>query len=126
MDNTICTYGSLVEFRKSTGAKAVELPNKFKILLVNTKVPRQTKALATKVATLRNNHPSIVDTVLDAMNEVAEKALESLSFVSKECAAVMDNNNIKEKLKEHYDKLGVSNCVRYEIAYTGNCFAKRK
>lgn len=101
VDNTICTFGSMVEFRKSTGAKIVDLPNKFKILLVNTKVPRETKVLVTRVASLREKHTVVVDTILDAMNTIAQDALECFSTIS-------NKEKTGERLRELYEKLMVS------------------
>lgn len=95
VDNTICTFGSLVEFRKSTGPKLVEMSHKLKILLVNTKVPRETKALVTLVATLREDHPVIVDCILEALNEIAQKALDCFISIGK-----------NRDLKQTFDKLG--------------------
>lgn len=93
----------MVEFRKSSGAKVVDLPNKFKILLVNTKVPRETKVLVTRVATLREKHTVLVDTILDAMNTIAQNALECFSTISNKGKAVGNGLGVKEL----YEKLGV-------------------
>lgn len=101
VDNTICTFGSMVEFRRTTGAKIVDLPNKFKILLINTKVPRETKMLVTRVATLREKHTVVVDTILDAMNTIAQDALECFSTIS-------NKDKKGERLRDLYEKLMVS------------------
>lgn len=96
-----------MEFRKSSGPKQVEMPHKIKILLVNTKVPRETKKLVTRVATLRENYPTIADHILNALNEVAENALQYLVNIGK-MAKDLTTDAKKKKFQKQFDKLGVS------------------
>lgn len=103
VDNTICTYGSLVEFRKATGAKQLNIPLKFKILLVNTKVPRNTVAMVKRVSTVREKYGGVVDSVLEAMDAVAMEALDCFKSLNRECLKIDSF-----KIMELYEKLGVS------------------
>lgn len=101
VDNTTCTFGSMVKFRKEIGSNVVDLSSKFKILLINTKVPRETKAMVARVAALRQRHNVVVNTMLDAMNTIAEDALEYFLTIS-------DTNKTKpneERLKDLYERL---------------------
>lgn len=84
VDNTICTYGSLVEFRKSTGARKLQVSSKFKVLLVNTKVSRNTKALVEGVVDLKAKYGEVVEAILDAMDGVAKEALRCFAGTEEE------------------------------------------
>lgn len=102
VDNTVCTYGSLVEFSKSAGAKKLDLPLKFKILLVNTKVGRNTKAMTKRVFIVKEKYGTVIDLVLEALDNVAKEALKCFKEYSK-------IHTHKEEIEKLYEKLGVSN-----------------
>lgn len=101
VDNTTCTFGSMVQFRKEVGSKVVDMPRKLKILLINSKVPRETKALVGRVALLRQRHPIIVNKLLDAMNTIAEDALEYFLTISNTEKTAVNH----KKLKDLYERL---------------------
>lgn len=92
------------------------MSHKFRILLVNTKVPRETKILVTRVATLRENYPTIFDHILNALNEIAENALQYFVNISKIKESTPDG---KKKFKQYFRKLGVSFC-RNEVFWNEN------
>ena len=85
-----------------------------RILLINTKVPKNTKVQVANVRTLVNLLPSITDRILDAMDEVAINCLETLSLLSDiKPENVKQNNNSKGNEKDNsslqlYNKLEVS------------------
>lgn len=97
VDNTICTYGALVEFRKASGAKQLDIPLKFKVLLVNTKVPRNTVAMVRRVVTVREKYGGVIDAVLEALDAVALEALDCFKNFNRDYL----------KIVELYEKLGV-------------------
>ncbi|XP_047468624.1 mevalonate kinase-like [Penaeus chinensis] len=76
IDNSICTYGGAVNFKGGTSTP-VEVPP-LRVLLVNTKVPRSTKALVTGVRERRERHPSVIDPILDALDSLAERGIQAL------------------------------------------------
>ncbi|KAK4887587.1 hypothetical protein RN001_003858 [Aquatica leii] len=96
IDNTVCTYGSMVEFRKSHGMQFFST-TELELLLVNTKQPRSTKQLVGGVAALKENHNSVVELILNAMNEIAKSALDCILEISKAN---------QESSKKHYERLG--------------------
>ena len=73
IDNSICTYGGGVSF-KNGETSPLKVPP-IEILLVNTRVTRNTKALVNSVKELHTKYPSIIDPILTSMDEVAERAL---------------------------------------------------
>ncbi|KRT86158.1 hypothetical protein AMK59_1006 [Oryctes borbonicus] len=78
LDNTICTFGSMVEFRKNSSIKLIELKSKLRVLLINSKVPKDTKALVDKVLILKQNYPAVVDNILVAMEHISCTAAQEL------------------------------------------------
>ncbi|XP_027224874.2 mevalonate kinase [Penaeus vannamei] len=76
IDNSICTYGGAVNF-KGGASTPVEVPP-LQVLLVNTKVPRSTKALISGVRERRERHPSAIDPILDSLDALAERGIQAL------------------------------------------------
>ncbi|KAF2901272.1 hypothetical protein ILUMI_04909 [Ignelater luminosus] len=102
IDNTICTYGSIVEFRKSTGPKQLNLCE-FRLLLVNTKVKRDTKRMVKNVLVLKQRHPEIIDLILNAMDEISKNAISCLRQLNH---FHVSNEWDELELQLWYDKLG--------------------
>ena len=73
IDNSICTYGGAVSFKGGRCSPLGAPP--LQVLLVNTCVPRSTKALVCAVGARRDRLPEVVEAVLDAMDALAERAL---------------------------------------------------
>ncbi|XP_045126422.1 mevalonate kinase-like [Portunus trituberculatus] len=80
IDNSICTYGGAVSFKAGCCSPLGAPP--LRVLLVNTRVPRSTKALVAAVGARRSRLPEVVEPVLDAMDALAERALQTLSELS--------------------------------------------
>lgn len=86
IDNAVCTYGSIIEFRRGLSKPQITLipnPKYLNILMVNTKVARSTRKLVNSVAALRDNWMSIVDPILQAMDSVALSAAETIRRMSR-------------------------------------------
>lgn len=79
IDNSICTYGSILEFRKCDGVTLIPNAMKLKILLVDTKTQRSTKAMIDKTAKLKLMFPTVFDCIMDAIDNVAKEALKILT-----------------------------------------------
>lgn len=100
MDNTVCTYGSMVEYRKGTAPKLIDLSINLKYILINTKIPRNTKILVEKVATIRGRHETIIDDILELMNNVTIEAVEMFKKINSGMGDEFD-------VLQYYDNLGV-------------------
>nr|CAD7267072.1 unnamed protein product [Timema shepardi] len=73
IDNMICTYGSVIEYRKNSGIK--KLPGvDLWILLVDTGISRNTASLVERVAEKKRRFSQVIDAVLDALDGVALSA----------------------------------------------------
>ncbi|KAK2579702.1 hypothetical protein KPH14_011049 [Odynerus spinipes] len=79
IDNSICTYGSIIEFRKDDCLNSIPNARKMKILLVDTRVQRSTKAQVEKSANLKRTYPTVIDLILDAIDNISREALKILA-----------------------------------------------
>lgn len=78
IDNTICTYGNLIKFRKGEPFENLKLRQKIHILIVDTKVSRTTSKLVANVAELKAKHPKMMESILDAMGHLVDDVVELL------------------------------------------------
>ncbi|XP_053616862.1 mevalonate kinase [Plodia interpunctella] len=93
IDNATCTFGSLVSFKKGEKPRFVDIRLNLKILLVDSRVSRETRALVVKVATLRQQNRETVDNILAAMDNIALTALQVLEKIgSGKCEADIDSD----------------------------------
>lgn len=98
VDNTVCTFGSVVEFRKGDVPIPLNIKLEMRILLVDTKVPRQTKEMIKRVVNLRQWNGTAVDHVMEACDAIAKKGIEILQNLSS------DKN--KSSTDSNYQHLG--------------------
>ena len=82
IDNSTCTFGSLVGFTKGEKPIIPDYNLNLRILLVDTKVSRQTKILAEKVKALKDWNTNAVNSVMDALGYIANNAAEVGLFKS--------------------------------------------
>lgn len=118
LDNTICTFGNVVEFRKGTKPKLVPLNCPLKILLVNTKVPRETKKMVANVRQLYDEKPGDVERILDSLERIAQDALNNLINLNGTQETDKIYKNLRDLSKENHSllrDLGVSHCKLEEI-----------
>lgn len=80
IDNSIATYGGAVSFRAGSISRISTVP-RLRLLIVDSGLPRSTKALVNGVKEKLNKFPAVIEPVLDAMHNVVlygEKLLERL------------------------------------------------
>lgn len=78
IDNTICTYGNLIKFRKGEPFESLRLRQQINILIVDTKVSRTTSKLVAKVAELKDRHTKMMESILDAMGYLVDEVVKLL------------------------------------------------
>lgn len=78
IDNTICTYGNLIKFRKGEPFESLKLRQQIHILIVDTKVSRTTSKLVAHVADLKDKHPEMMKSILDAMGHLVDDVVKIL------------------------------------------------
>ncbi|PBC30887.1 mevalonate kinase [Apis cerana] len=76
IDNCICTYGSIIEFKKGNYIQPINNIQAMKILLVDTRVNRSTKALLEKVLELKHTYPVIIDLIMDSIDNISKEAVK--------------------------------------------------
>lgn len=109
IDNAVCTYGSIVEFRKDISLRSITGTKKITVLLVNTKVPRSTKALVGKVAELKDKYPKVFEPILESISNVSLEALNIIEKIKE------FNETDLEGVNQLYQELLVSFISKYEL-----------
>jgi len=71
VDNTVSTYGGFVSYQSGVFDRLRGL-SALNILLTDTKVPHNSKQLVAGVKKLRDQFPSVIDTILEAIDEIAK------------------------------------------------------
>ncbi|XP_044762890.1 mevalonate kinase-like isoform X2 [Coccinella septempunctata] len=122
IDNTICTYGSLLVFKKGCPPERKTMDYPLKLLLINTKVSRDTKTLVGKVADFVQRFPEVGNGLLCTMDEVSKNALDCIECLNKADSSCEETAGAFEKLEELSDInhsllriLGVSHPTLEEI-----------
>lgn len=79
LDNTTSCYGGMVKFRRVDGGSKFEnlkhVPS-LNMLLINTKVPRSTKALVAGVKVLFESFPTVVSPIFASIDAITMEFLE--------------------------------------------------
>lgn len=78
IDNSVCTYGSIIEFKKGSHLKQLHNISNIRVLLVDTRVGRSTKMLMEKLLDLKHKYPVIVDLILESIDNISIEALKIL------------------------------------------------
>lgn len=102
IDNSICTYGSIIEFRKEDGIKSIPNVKKMKVLLIDTRVQRNTKMQVEKSANLKRTYPTVINLIFDAIDNISKEALQILKRYSNQSQD--DSTEIYEQ-REEFNKL---------------------
>jgi len=101
IDNSVSTYGGLVKFvnfARVGGTKHLSKVAKLRILLVGTKVPRNTKHLVEHVRKGVKEFPEISQPVIDAIDAVSKDCLLTLER--------MEDEANSEDTRPLYERLG--------------------
>ncbi|CAK9314944.1 unnamed protein product [Citrullus colocynthis] len=72
IDNTVSTYGSMIKF-KSGSLTLIKSSMPLKMLITNTKVGRNTKALVAGVSERAIRHPDAMNSVFNAVNSISNE-----------------------------------------------------
>ena len=95
IDNVVCTFGSIVKFRKGQegqGPILEHLPGgaQLKILLIDSGVRRDTAGMVAKASKRLESYPQVVRSTLDAMDGVAVAAADILTQLAESDAEIAD------------------------------------
>ncbi|KAG7205136.1 hypothetical protein KM043_005506 [Ampulex compressa] len=98
IDNSICTYGSMIEYRKNESINVIPDIRSMKILLVDTRVGRSTKVLVEQLAALKNTYPEIMDPILNSIDNISKEAVKILKKISE--IPIINNESHLEEYNE--------------------------
>ncbi|XP_076181284.1 ALG6 alpha-1,3-glucosyltransferase garnysstan [Ptiloglossa arizonensis] len=98
IDNSICTYGSIIEFKKGDYIKPIANTQTMKILLVDTRVNRSTKALIERLAELKHKYPAIIDLIMDSIDNISKEAIKVIQKINN--LSNTDNESLFEGYKQ--------------------------
>jgi mevalonate kinase len=76
IDNSICTFGGALLFRNGKIEEQIQNVQPLPVILVNTKVARNTKALVEKVRQKYQKFPQIIDNIMSAIDQISLNAWE--------------------------------------------------
>lgn len=77
LDNTVCTFGNVVQFTKNPKRFVdIAVNSTINIMLVNTGVSRNTSEIVRKVRELKSDHSQLIDHVLAAMGALVDDVVE--------------------------------------------------
>ncbi|KAI4364600.1 hypothetical protein MLD38_020671 [Melastoma candidum] len=114
IDNTVSTYGSIIEF-KSGNLTMIKSNLPLKMLITNTKVERNTKALVAGVSERTLRHPEAMASVFRAMDSIStEFSMLIQSPATDELAITENEKKIAELMEMNQGLLqclGVSHAV---------------
>ncbi|KAL1502558.1 hypothetical protein ABEB36_007683 [Hypothenemus hampei] len=103
LDNTVCTYGNLVKFRKNHSTTHLTVKTPFNLLLVNTNVSRETLKMVEGLAKLKTTFPHVVEHILDALEDLTVSALDAVKNIDN--AAVSSDSEDLEKGFQEWNTL---------------------
>ncbi|KAI9217258.1 GHMP kinase [Blastocladiella britannica] len=72
VDNTCVTFGGALAYRKESGMETLSGFSSFEFLLVDSRVPKNTKVQVGKVRARHDMFPGVIQPVLDSMDAVAQ------------------------------------------------------
>lgn len=75
----MCTFGGLLSYQSSLGMRPTKAPSNLRILLINTRVSRNTKAMVERVRARACALPKITARILESMDLISISCLETLS-----------------------------------------------
>ncbi|KAG5541383.1 hypothetical protein RHGRI_021275 [Rhododendron griersonianum] len=96
IDNTVSTYGNMIKFR-SGELTCLKSNTSLKMLITNTKVGRNTKALVAGVSERTVRHPNAMASVFKAVDSISNEVAEIIQSPSHDESAVSER---EEKLGE--------------------------
>ncbi|CAA91104.1 mevalonate kinase Erg12 [Schizosaccharomyces pombe] len=98
IDNAVATNGGLIAFRKATAHQSamkefLKPKDTLSVMITDTKQPKSTKKLVQGVFELKERLPTVIDSIIDAIDGISKSAVLALTSES-------DKNSSAKKLGE--------------------------
>ena len=103
IDNNTVTYGGYLRYKKSEGIKPLDIVYEMPLLIVNSGESAKTADMVCYVREQKEKKPEFVDSILNSLDKISEKALESL--ISKDLEKIGD---LMFKYYQELRKLNIS------------------
>lgn len=97
IDNSAVSYGGYLKYRKSKGIKSLKVDFKIPLLIVDSGQESKTAETVSGIRRKKKENPQFVNSVLDSLNNISEKALKALRF--------QKLNNLGNLMFEYYKEL---------------------
>lgn len=97
IDNSVVTYGGYIKYKKSEGITPLDIDFKIPLLIVDSGKKARTGETVSYIRKQREENPEFVNTILDSLNSISERALESLN--------PRDFENLGKLMFEYYQEL---------------------
>jgi len=97
IDNNIVTYGGFIRHRKSEGITPLDVDFKLPLIIVDSGEPARTGETVSYIRRQREENPKFVNSVLNSLDDIAERALESLNS--------QNFNNLGNLMLKYYQEL---------------------
>ncbi|XP_046386600.1 mevalonate kinase isoform X2 [Ischnura elegans] len=120
VDSAICTFGGLVRFKSGQVDTMGQIP--LRVLLVDSGVARQTKAMVAITGERLKRHPQVMSSILDAMDKVCLRAIDLLKTYANNPEDVEVYQNLEDLMDINQGllwSLGVSHPALDEIISLG-------
>lgn len=113
IDNAVSTFGSMIKFKKGEFTN-LKCSNPVKMLVTDTTVGRNTKALVAGVSERVSRHPDAMASVISAVNSISEELSSLVELVADDEVAITAKEEKLAELMEMNQGLlqcmGVSHC----------------
>uniref|UniRef100_A0ACD5WMY0 Uncharacterized protein n=1 Tax=Avena sativa TaxID=4498 RepID=A0ACD5WMY0_AVESA len=114
IDNAVSTFGSMIKFKKGEFTN-LKSSNPVKMLITDTKVGRNTKALVAGVSERASRHPDAMASVISAVNSISEELSSIVELAADDEVAITAKEEKLAELMEMNQGLlqcmGVSHCA---------------
>ncbi|MFQ6049911.1 MAG: mevalonate kinase, partial [Candidatus Paceibacterales bacterium] len=80
IDNAIVTYGGYLKYKKSKGVELLRVNFQIPLLIIDSGEEARTGETVSYVRKQRKENPEFVNSVLDSLDNITERALEALNF----------------------------------------------
>lgn len=97
IDNSVVTYGGYIKYKKSEGITPLDIDFKIPLLIVDSGKEARTGETVSYIRKQREENPEFVNSILDSLNSISERALESLNS--------QDFENLGKLMFEYYKEL---------------------
>ncbi|KAJ3110857.1 hypothetical protein HDU96_006221 [Phlyctochytrium bullatum] len=103
IDNAICTYGGAGVYTKGNPLKPIDGLTSLEFMLINTKVPKDTRVQVGKVRERMTKFPEVMEPIMQSIHNISEKCIGM--FREKGKTARQTTDRLKELIEVNHNLL---------------------